>query len=69
MDSKDDIEFLNSLREKIDRYLFLGYAPPTDSEAHEYDSEALDKVNAELQKKELQELRRTISEMTPRAKS
>lgn len=69
MERKDDIEFMNSFRENIDRYLFLGYAPPVDSEAHEYDGAALDKMNAQLQKKEFQELRRTISGMTPRAKS
>jgi len=69
LDRKDDVEFMNSFREKIDRYLFLGYSPPTDPEAYEYDSESLEKMNAELQKKESQELRRAISEMVPRAKS
>ena len=69
LDRKDDIEFMKQFRENIDRYLFLGYAPPVDPEAHEYDSEALGEINAELQKNEFQELRRAISEMTPRAKS
>jgi predicted nucleotide-binding protein len=66
---KDDIDFLNSFRDKIDQYLFAGYAPCVDPEAHEYDGEALDKVNAKLQMKEYGELRRAINEMIPRTKS
>ena len=69
MQRKDDIEFLNNFRDKIDRYLFVGYAPCVDPEAHEYDGEALDKMNAKLQTKEYGELRRAISEMIPRTKS
>ena len=56
--------FLNHIREKVDRYLFLGYAPPRDPEAHEHDGEALENINEGLQKKEFQELRRA-SQMAP----
>ena len=62
------MELLESFRKKVDQYLFLGYAPPVSPEAHEYDQEALLKMNIELQKKPFQELRRTISEMTPSVK-
>jgi len=69
LDRKDDIEFMKRFREKIDQYLFLGYAPPVNPRAHEYEREAVETMDWKLQNKEIQELRRAISEMTPRAKS
>ncbi|MGD0177714.1 MAG: toll/interleukin-1 receptor domain-containing protein [Candidatus Bathyarchaeia archaeon] len=65
---KDDVEFLKKFREKVDRYLFLGFAPPTDPHAHEYDPEALRVMQESLRKRDFQELRRSLSEMIPRAK-
>ena len=66
---KDDIEFLERFRAEVDRYLFLGFAPPVSAGAHEYDAEALGKMNTRLEDKEVQELRRTINEKRPRVKS
>lgn len=52
----------------VDQYLFLGFAPPTDPAAHQYDAEALFKMQQALKKREFLELRRALSQMIPRAK-
>ncbi len=64
MDSNEDIEFLKEFREKIDKYLFLGYAPSEGSLFADIEGSA--KMKQALKNPEFQELRRTINEMKPR---
>jgi len=64
---EDDLCFLQSLRDAIDRYLFLGHVPHgTTPGGRDPDWE---KVAAALQKPEFYELRRRINEGKPRAKA
>lgn len=65
MDRKDDIDFLGRFRGKIDKYLFLGYAPPENPTSH---PEALARMHSALALPDFQDLRREINEMKPRAK-
>ncbi len=68
MNRKNDIEFLERFRKKVDEYLFLGYAPPETMWTKDYDPEALAKVKRALQHPDFKELRRSINEMKPRVK-
>lgn len=64
---KEDIEFLETLREKIDEYLFLGVAPSTDPIFGE-DLKKIYQMRQALKDERFKELRKEISEMTPRAR-
>jgi hypothetical protein len=68
LERKDDIDFLETFRSKIDQYLFLGYAPTEVAQSREYDSGALLKMRLASQREPLTILRREINEMKPRAK-
>jgi ribosomal protein S21 len=68
-DWKNDIEFLMEFRNKIDQYLFLGYAPPEDESASEFNAEALERWHEASGKQGFQSLSRTLNEMIPRAKN
>lgn len=63
MDRKD-IAFLKEFREKVDQYLFLGYAP---SERRFLGGEGLKKMREALKNPEFKALRDTIIKMEPRA--
>jgi len=68
VDRKKDIEFLERFRERIDKYLFLGYAPPMRQSASDYNAETLRQWEEALQTKPFQELRRAINLMIPQVK-
>jgi len=55
---KDDIEFLQELRNNIDQYLFLGYAPAVGSPGHD---SGIDRMNEALRDQKFKELRRKIT--------
>lgn len=65
---KDDIEFLENFRNKVDEYLFLGYAPPNHPGAHEYDAKALLMIDKAMNDRNFRNLRRSVNGMLPRAK-
>lgn len=62
MDRSDDIQFLEKFRKLVDKYLFLGYSPGDFSDGSESMDEALESV-------EFQALRRNINEMKFRVSS
>jgi hypothetical protein len=65
---RDDVDFLERFRGKIDTYLFLGYAPTEIAESSEFDRAALLKMRRALESEPWITLRREINEMKPRAK-
>lgn len=64
MNIKDDIEFLQELRDTIDAYLFLGFAPSSGSPGYD---RAIRDMEETLKKPEYLEMRKWISEAKPRA--
>lgn len=63
MNIDDDIQFLESFRQKIVDYLFLGFAP---TEAFYWSGESLGKMRKALEQPKFQSLRRGINEMKGR---
>lgn len=63
MTRDDDIAFLESLREKIDKYLFLGFAP---SEGGIRFGSGVDEMRQARNKPEIERLHREINQMTRR---
>jgi uncharacterized protein (TIGR02391 family) len=68
MSKDDDIEFLLKFREKIDRYLIVGAAPPENPFARDFDNQAIARMRGALATPNHRELLRTINEMKPRVK-
>lgn len=62
MKQQQDIEFLETFRQKVKDYLFLGYAP-----VEGWGSEGSHMMHEALKKPDLQQLRREINEMIWRA--
>ena len=68
MSRDDDIRFLQKFREKVDRYLFLGFSPANRPFAHEFYAEASGSLKKALEDNRFRELRRELNEMKPRVK-
>jgi hypothetical protein len=64
MNLDEDIQFLESFRQKIVDYLFLGFAP---TETDYWSGENLGKMQKALEQKKFQDLRRDINQMKGRA--
>jgi hypothetical protein len=64
-----DVRFLEEFREKVDQYLFLGFAPVTRPSAHEFDAESYQRLQKAQEDRRIRELRKEINEMKPRVKN
>jgi predicted nucleotide-binding protein len=68
MSRDEDVRFLQEFREKVDQYLFLGFAPVTRPDAHEFDAESFRRLQRAQEDRRIRELRKEINEMKLRVK-
>lgn len=64
--NQNDLEFLESFRNIVDEYLFLGYAPSAGTPGHD---EGVDIMETKLKEPAFAEIRKKYSQMKARAKT